>query len=233
MILLTAGCMIASAQTNSSTIDDVLEKAAESRTISKPSSPVKFEFFSHVRFGHIIAPGEFYSKKFLSNNELEVNTFEIGLYPTDWLGIRAGLDLKFDTFNTIPDRYVFDLDNNRQPNIYSIIIPKEYSRLDNFALGIPAVLQFRSGKVRFKLGGEALFYLSSNVRTAYKSTTNDIVRRVIDTADGGRPSSFVWTWLAELNLSGLGIYYRYCPNPAIPGGNTNLVYHTIGISFGR
>ena len=101
------------------------------------------------------------------------------------------------------------------------------SSLCGFALSVPAILSINIGDTHIRVGAEAAYNVNkyNKIKSSYKIGDDYYTR----TTKGGEFEKFVISYIASVDLDGLGFYYKYCPESIIPGSNMIKSYQTIGI----
>ena len=238
--LLVASAGSAMAQTDStktakdrlSEIEQMNVEIKEHKSARTENDIFEVNAVAHAGYGRHLVDGASFGSKFGPSYEIFINAFELSFNPVPFLSLSAGLDVKWNRF--ISNTKFFETDGSGQ--FITVDSPTYYggpgitninSRICGFALSVPAMLSINIGDLHIRAGAEASYNLNkyNKVKTAYTIDPTDFTR----ITKGGEFEKLVISYVATLDYSGLGIYYKYCPKSIIPGSDIIKSYQTIGL----
>ena len=235
IFLLAAASFGLSAQKDT-TITPARERLAE---IEKLSVEVKkhksaksdhdlfeFNFLAHVGYGRHKVDGDAFRSKFGPSYEIFINAFDLEFNPAGWISFNAGLDMQWDRFISTSRQ----IEVSGDKYAFAATAPDDInSRICTHGLSIPAMLSLHLGESSLSLGAECIFNLGHFNKAKSSYTAGD--SHFTQSTKGGDFEKFRYAYIAAIDFSGLGIYYKYCPKSLIPGSNMIEKYQTIGIVF--
>lgn len=208
----------------------VEEKKSTSKKAEKEYQLFDFQILSHVGYGwHLMDAPEFQQGFKGFNREFFMNTFELDIWPTRWMSLNLGLDLKWQNF-TPSTGNIFRLDA-KNDIVYDTMpagTTGMQSTLHYFSLAAPLALNLNFGLIGFSAGAEFVYTPSSRVsiKDSYSigSSEYNVVTR------GCNFNKLSWDIFATVYAGLTGIYFRYYPQqPLIPTAPFGLM--TVGIYF--
>lgn len=233
MFILALACSVMSAQTDStrtpakdrlSEIENMTVKIRKHKTVRSGNDLFEFNTISHLGYGRHLVEGDAFGGKFGPSYELFVNAFDLGFNPASWFSFNAGIDLKWDRFVSKSDK----IEVNADAFSLAAVAPDNInSRISVFGFSVPASVSLHFGETSIRLGAECIFNINkfNKVKSAYTASGSDFSQ----VTKAGEIEKFRHAYTAAIDFDGLGIYYKYCPKPLIPGSNMIEKYQTIGI----
>ena len=234
LALLSVGAGISFAQEEADKTKSAKDRLAEienktvdvkkHKSASSENDIFEINGIAHVGYGWCKADGQDFKGKFGPSYEVFVNAFELSLNPVPFISLSAGLDLKWNRFVSTTSQFTvaggkFATSATTPDNIKS--------RLCGTSLSVPATLSVNLGDTHLKFGAEASYGLSAynKAKSSYTNAGSDFTQ----STKGGEFEKLVLSYIASVDFDGLGIYYKYCPKPLIPGSDIIKGYQTIGI----
>ncbi len=164
-----------------------------------------------------------------NSREIILNILDLKLNPTNWLSVNAGFDLKWNKFSS--KKYFFEVKDGALavgvPPLAADPAPEyKKSSIHTFSLAVPASIGFSLGKFGLNLGVEGVYNANkyTRVKTRYTFTDSEYIKKT----KGGEVEKYQLNYLALIRFSDIGLYYKYCPKPLVPGNDMAKHYQTIG-----
>ncbi|MBR4821750.1 MAG: hypothetical protein IKZ71_01205 [Bacteroidales bacterium] len=164
-----------------------------------------------------------------NSREIILNILDLKLNPTNWLSINAGFDLKWNKFCS--KKNYFEVSGgaltSNVPSLTADPAPKyKKSDIRTFSLSVPASIGFSVGKLGLNLGVEGVYNANkyTRVKTRYTLDGSEYIKKT----KGGEVEKYQLNYLALIRFSDIGLYYKYCPKPLVPGNDMAKHYQTIG-----
>lgn len=205
-------------------------ETSSSTVYSSPSGVASVAILDHVMWGYDPVHSDDFTPR--GGGEVDLNILNLRLYPSESFGIEAGLDCKWQYFDT-RESYFF-LDSNRIPQaLKSRVSPGSEERhlgtLSAFSLSVPLLAKFRVGKFFLGGGAEANFNLSTSTTDLSRSEN---VRTEVS-MDKGKANTFSYDFMGMAGYKGFGVFFKYYPKNSsfVPEGGVKFDYFTVGIAL--
>ena len=232
---LLAACFGAYAQnTGKDRLEELENMTVEDKVSSKKTEReyrlFDFQVISHLGIGwHLMDAPEFQQGSKGFNKEFYMNTVELDIWPTQWMSLNLGLDLKWQNF-TPASGNIFQLDANN--DIVYAAAPAANTGMEStlhyFSLAAPLALNFNLGLFGFSAGAELVYTPASRVRIKDSYSIGSSDYKVV--TRGCNFDNLSWDIFATVYAGTTGVYFRYYPQqPLVPTAPFNLM--TVGVYF--
>lgn len=192
----------------------------------------EFDILEHWGYGyHNIKTDDFTPAS--TSGEIFVNMLKLKIYPTRFLGLEIGADLKFDNFYSKDEGFkldggkvqVFDL-----TQAYGNDIKRARGWMHVNSLSFPAI--FKIGGQQFKIGAGAEAVYNYRATANYRLKNSE--GKVKNKDKGVEVNRFSYDFIGVITLDDVSIYAKYYPKgPAIfsEGTGLDMSYWTVGVGF--
>ena len=196
---------------------------------------VTFDVFSHMGFGYNIVNTNDFTPAFSS--EFFLNMMNVGLYPTENLGIELGVDLDFNNFGSKESAFVqtkdhlinvLDFESVRLDG--SRILTKPRGGINVFSITAPLLIKGMFDKVEIGVGAEACYNITGDTYYYFREDN----RRIEVSETKAKVTPFTYDFMAFLSYDDFGVYFKYRPKNVriLPEGGVDLSFLTVGIVLG-
>ncbi len=180
---------------------------------------------AHFGYGWHRLDADVYADRFGPSREVFFNTITLGIHPTSWVSLSAGLDLKWDKFKA-DESYMFavvDDDITTLDHAFSSM----KSCFTTFSLTVPVALKFELGPLGISAGSEFIFPMKS--KTKVRSDYNTLNTDFSAVTKGGQVTKFQYDFFATLSFETIGVFFKYYPKPVLEKAPFPETHYTLGI----
>ena len=217
----------------------VLPMFAQDETLdpiyTSSNGKVEFDMLSHIGFGYNIVKTNDFKPAFSS--EFMMNVVDLGLYPTQNLGIELGVDFTYNNIGSRESAFIQTKDHLIKAVDFSSVkldeiagITKPRGGIDVFSFTAPLLLKGVFNKFEIGAGAEACYNVSAETYYYFRQEN----RRVEVSESKAKVNRFTYDFLAFLSYNDFGVYFKYRPKNSriLPDGSVDLSFMTVGIVLG-
>lgn len=194
---------------------------------SSANGTLTFNLLSYMGYGyHFVQTDEFTPA---ASGEVFLNVLQLGVFPTEHLGIELGADLAYNYFRS--KKNMFFLDDKRKVRVTSLPafeggVENFRSNIDCGSVNFPLLVKGIFGK--FQLGAGAEGRLNFAGSTTYWYNSDNRYYTVEDTK--AQLNRFNYDILATVSYDDIGLYFKYYPKGSrlLPDGSVNFSWMTLG-----
>ena len=199
--LMLSLCTAAFAQKSGRDVLDDLEKLEiPKKNVVAVSDNNIFEFkvFSHIGYGFNIARSNDFAPRKGRSGSLFVNLVNINIFPIQWVGLEAGIDIAYNFFTTQENLFMIDNDRNvkvmKFSDLTSLTLPGEAidrnrSKLSYGSMNVPVLLKGRWKHLEMGLGAELVWNWKGGTSYSYRQANTSTGISTPAEAGSPRPRS--------------------------------------------
>lgn len=206
------------------------DEKPSSTVYTSPDGVASLDLVRYVAWGYDIVRSDDFTPR--GGGEVDLNIVTLNLFLSASFGIEAGVDCKWQYFNTRESSLFLDSDRIPQATkTWTSLNSKErhLGSLDAFTLSVPVVAKLRMGKIWLGGGAEANFNLTASTTDVVES---DNVRTDV-TMSKGKTNVFTYDFVGMAGFGTLGIFAKFYPKNSsfIPQGGVEFSYFTLGVTL--
>lgn len=152
---------------------------------------------------------------------------EIRYSPVEPIALTAGVDIRWDSFETVSESFSVGADNQVTVVPAATGADRNFSEIRFTSVVAPLRIRANIGIITLVAGADLfLRYRRNVINTAVTGnmTTETTWKKV-------GADKFSWNVTTAVEVFGMGFYYRYFPEGVFPSGGMKMNYNTIGLYF--
>lgn len=152
---------------------------------------------------------------------------EIRYSPVEPIALTAGVDIRWDSFETVSESFSVGADNQVSIDPAATGADRSFSEIRLTSLAAPLRIRANLGVISLQAGVDLIYrYRRDVLNTAItgKMTNETRWKKV-----GAK--TLDWNISTAVEVFGLGFYYRFSPESIFPEGGMNLKFHTVGLYY--
>lgn len=220
------------AQNSSDLLKEIEDKVITGEEKVKQKKEKEWKVFdgsilSTYGFGYLSLVNSDFTEYSKGSREIFINLGEVRYSPAKPVSFTAGIDIRWDSFETLTEGFSVGTDNLVTVVPAATGADRNFSEIRFTSVVAPLRIRANIGIITLVAGADLfLRYRRNVINTAVTGnmTTETTWKKV-------GADKFSWNVTTAVEVFGMGFYYRYFPEGVFPSGGMKMNYNTIGLYF--